>query len=124
MNYYQCSLDELRLEAQRRHLVSCGRHDQLSEALQKDDDRRGTVATTLITDQWSPYLTSDTNQKRTAEFGNTAPISLLVNESTHIRRAASDEFKMLTIHRNCVLVNEHILSHSPALLRIRSLLYN
>jgi hypothetical protein len=124
MNYYQCSIDELRLEAQRRQLVPSSTRDQLSEALQKDDECRGTDATTLTTEQPSPYVACNFSLSRTAEFGQTAPIGLLVNESAYKLGVADSGIEILMMHRNRVLVGKHFLSDSPAVLRIRPFLYH
>jgi hypothetical protein len=82
MNYYQCSIEDLHLEARRRGYNLGGTRDQLCEAMQKDDHARGAEATTVITQDLGPYMPRELNISRTAEFGQTAPAMLLVNEST------------------------------------------
>jgi hypothetical protein len=85
MNYYQCPIGELRREAQRRYLDWWDSSDEISEALQKHDERKEIEATTLTTkrpDCWELPFDYDISRTRTAEFGKTAPGSLLINEST------------------------------------------
>jgi hypothetical protein len=58
MDYYFCSAEELRLEISRRGYLPVGGQDELSEELKKDDETRGTDATTLKTldsAQFSPH---------------------------------------------------------------------
>jgi hypothetical protein len=81
MNYYQCSIEDLHLEARRRGYNPGGTRDQLCEALQKDDYVRGADTTTVMTQNLGPYMPRELNSSRTAEFGRTAPAMLLVNES-------------------------------------------
>ncbi|KAF2013563.1 hypothetical protein BU24DRAFT_464331 [Aaosphaeria arxii CBS 175.79] len=49
MDYYFCPADELRQELQRRGYAPHGGQDELSENLKKDDEARGTEATTIQT---------------------------------------------------------------------------
>lgn len=49
MDYYFCSAEELRHEIRRRGAFPVGGQDELSEELKKDDETRGTDATTLKT---------------------------------------------------------------------------
>lgn len=49
MDYYFCAPEELRSELSRRGYLAVGGQDELSEELRKDDDSRGTDATTIKT---------------------------------------------------------------------------
>jgi hypothetical protein len=80
MSYYRCSTEQLHLEAQRRGYVACGTRDQLGEALKRDDDERGTDATTVTTEKLGMFVPRDLNLSRTAEFGQTTPANFLVGE--------------------------------------------
>jgi hypothetical protein len=77
-NYYQCSLTEIHQEVQRRKHIREGYHDQLCESLGKDDDARGSDATTVSTHP-SPAC-SLRALTQTAKFGQTIEPNLLVNE--------------------------------------------
>lgn len=81
MSYYHCSTEQLRIEAQRRGFVVLGTRDQLSEALKRDDEERGSDATTVTTEKLGMFLPRDVNLSRTAEFGQTTPANFLVGES-------------------------------------------
>jgi hypothetical protein len=77
-NYYQCSLTEIHQEVQRRKHLREGYHDQLCESLGKDDDARGSDATTVSTHLSSACSLEALTQ--TSEFGQTTEPNLLVNE--------------------------------------------
>jgi hypothetical protein len=77
-NYYQCSLTEIHQEVQRRKHLREGHHDQLCESLGKDDDARGSDATTVST-HLSPTC-SLRALTQTSEFGQITEPNLLVNE--------------------------------------------
>jgi hypothetical protein len=121
MNYYHCSAGDLHREILRRGYDPLGTRDQLSEALLKDDRVRGTDATTVMTQNIGPYMPRELTTSRTAEFGLTAPAMLLVNESTQSRRSS---MQLLTMFRNHLLDDEHILPNPAALLRIWTLLHD
>ncbi|KAF2831097.1 hypothetical protein CC86DRAFT_134804 [Ophiobolus disseminans] len=80
MNYYRCSTEDLQLEAQRRGYASFGTRDQLGEALNRDDNDRGTGATTIKTERLGLFVPRELNMLHTAEFGETTPAMLLANE--------------------------------------------
>jgi hypothetical protein len=85
MDYYQCPIGDLRREAERRCIDWWDAGDELSEALQKHDERKGIDATTLTTDHWDGWeqeFDYNISCTRTAEFGSTPRGSLLMNEST------------------------------------------
>jgi hypothetical protein len=81
MDYYQCAVDDLHIEIRRRGCIPIGTKDQLSEALQEDDSRRGADATTISTRELETVMPRQIILSRTAEFGQTVPAGLLVNES-------------------------------------------
>jgi hypothetical protein len=81
MHYYRCSTEQLQLEAQRRGYATSGTRDQLGEALKKDDNDRGTDASTVKTQSLGNFAPRELNLSRTAEFGETTPAMMLVNES-------------------------------------------
>ncbi|KAH3909138.1 hypothetical protein HBH56_168660 [Parastagonospora nodorum] len=80
MIYYQCSTEALNLEIRRRGYIFIGCRDQLSEALQTDDNVRGSDATTVTTEVSGPFVPRELNSSRTAEFGKTAMVNSLVGE--------------------------------------------
>lgn len=81
MDYYQCLIEELRRELQRRGYGPYGSHDQLSESLQADDEVRGSEATTVTTGYFTAFVPRDINMVRTVEFGQAFPATQLVNQS-------------------------------------------
>jgi hypothetical protein len=81
MAYYGCSTEELYHELQRRGYAIKGSHDHLSEALDRDDRSRGTEATTIATAEMCLNVSRELDLLRTSEFGPTASVGLLVNES-------------------------------------------
>jgi hypothetical protein len=87
MHYYRCSTEQLQLEAQRRGYATSGTRDQLGEALKKDDNDRGTDASTVKTETLGNFAPRELNLSRTAEFGQTTPAMMLVNESMCASRA-------------------------------------
>jgi hypothetical protein len=125
MIYYRCSLDELHLEAQHRGYTTLGSPDQISEALEKDDNNRGTEATTVATRAMGLYVPRQHNLMRTSEFGQSVPARLLVDESKLCHSSAPRcRARILTMSRNCVLDDEHIFPDPPAIFRIRPLMYH
>lgn len=84
MDYYQCTIEDLRQELQRRKFSTYGSHDQLSEGLRIDNEERGCEATTVTTDRSAAFVLPEVNQKWT-EFGVSFPASQLVNQSAHTR---------------------------------------
>jgi hypothetical protein len=82
MNYYNCSIEGLRRELQRRGYEPHGSRDQLGESLQEDDERRGVEATTVTQEVLGPFVPRSLHLSRTSEFGKIASASSLVNEST------------------------------------------
>jgi hypothetical protein len=121
MNYCQCSIEELQFELRRRGYNFIGTRDQLGEALKKDDDARGSEATTVTTKVWGPFVPRDLNSSRTAEFGKTAVTSVLVDESMQGPRMIGE---LLTVYRSRLLDDEHILLDSSTLLRLRSIVHH
>jgi hypothetical protein len=89
MDYYNCSIEELHQELQRRNYTPFGSRDQLSEGLRADDDMRGSEATTVTTEHPAAFVPREVNLMRTAEFGQTVPAGQLVNQSAR----KSDEEK-------------------------------
>lgn len=87
MDYYQCPIEALRRELERRHLSTYGGHDLLSEQLRADDDAKGSEATTVMTESPSVYAPRKINLMRTAEFGKTVPATQLMNQSLCNRNA-------------------------------------
>lgn len=83
MDYYQCSIEALRQELQRRDYATYGSHDQLSEGLRADDEARGSEATTVRTQHFTVFVPREVNLRRTAEFGQTVPANQLINQSVH-----------------------------------------
>jgi hypothetical protein len=81
MEYYKCPMEDLYREIRRRG--GCMPHrngDELSEALEEDDKKRGSDATTVKTMGISQFIPRDINLARTAEFGESFVASQLVNE--------------------------------------------
>jgi hypothetical protein len=76
MNYYQCSTEDLSLETRRRGYIVAGNCDQLSEFLEKDDDSRGSEATTVATKAMDLHATGEIDLLNTGELAER-----LVNES-------------------------------------------
>ena len=85
MDYYSCRIEELHKEIRRRGYTPFGTNDQLSESLTKDDDARGTDATTVSTETTGNLVPRGPNIARTAEFRDSVPASFLANESTYVR---------------------------------------
>lgn len=83
MDYYQCPNEKLREEISRRGYTPIGSQDHLSEGLKKDDDSRGTDATTIETLFTSSALAAP-NRMREVEFGKTMHPELLVGERKSI----------------------------------------
>lgn len=81
MEYYQCAIEDLYFETQRRGYTRAATRDQLSETLKKDDDSRGAEATTVESRELGFFVPRQLNLSRTAEFGETVPAGKLVNES-------------------------------------------
>jgi hypothetical protein len=81
MNYYQCSTAELHLELRRRGYTVSGMRDQLCELLEKDDDNRGTDATTVATKEMVLHATGEHNLLHSRELGEAVLAERLVNES-------------------------------------------
>jgi len=79
MEYYRCLSVELTEEIRRRGFRPYGNQDQLSEALKRDDDNRGSEATTVMTVP-IPYVPSEVNLTRSVEFGASAHAHVLVGE--------------------------------------------
>lgn len=81
--YYECTLADLHREIMRRFvrmpLLHC---EEISEALKKDDEERGSNATTLETQREGSTFPQRTKHLHTAEFGVTVPAKQIVNEST------------------------------------------
>jgi hypothetical protein len=121
MHYYRCSTEQLQLEAQRRGYATSGTRDQLGEALKKDDNDRGTDASTVKTESLGNFAPRELNLSRTAEFGQTTPAMMLVNESMWGYIAP---YSRADRSRNRVLDDEHILSDPAAILRVRPLLHS
>jgi hypothetical protein len=91
MAYYGCSTEELYHELRRRGYAVNGSHDHLSEALDMDDRSRGTEATTVATIGICLSVPREVDLLRTSEFGPTAPVGLLVNESRSWHSAAPQD---------------------------------
>jgi len=87
MDYYFCSTDELRHEIARRGFLPVGSQDELSEELKKDDETRGTDATTLKTLD-SQHFTPQA-KLRIATWPGLVHPNLLVGESECNRLLAS-----------------------------------
>ena len=85
MEYYRCPLEDLIREARRRGYTRLGTSDQLSEGLERDEEARGSLATTVDTVAQSLFKPRQLNLLPTAEFGKTVLASHLVNESKHTR---------------------------------------
>lgn len=84
MEYYECPVEQLRREVLRRSLrLPLLPHDELSEALKHDDERRGSEATTLVTRKGDAFVPSQANLAHTSEFGTTVPATQLVGQSTY-----------------------------------------
>ena len=81
MDYYQCPIEDLRLELQRRDFLTYGNHDQFSESLRSNDEERGCEVTMVTTKYPTAFVPRQINLKRTVEFGQTAPTTHLVNQS-------------------------------------------
>lgn len=81
MDYYQCSIEALRRELERRHFTTHGSHDLLSEQLRADDDAKGSEATTVATEHPSAYVPRAINLMRTVEFGETIAATQLMDQS-------------------------------------------
>jgi hypothetical protein len=79
MNYYRCPQADLTREIQRRGFFACGDQDRLSEDLKKDDDARGSEATTVTTSP-KQFVPTELNLRRTAEFGATEHAHVLIGE--------------------------------------------
>jgi hypothetical protein len=79
MSYYRCSQADLTSEIQRRGFQPCGDQDRLSEDLKKDDDARGSEATTVSTIR-KQFVPPKLGLARTAEFGATEHAHVLVGE--------------------------------------------
>ena len=121
MEYYSCTNTELTKEICRRGCLPYGDHDQLSEALKKDDDARASEATTVATIP-RPFVPSEVHLMRSAEFGTTAHANVLIGEgecTCNLRVTSSNEHL-----RNRALDYEHILSDTTTLLQIKTLLYH
>ncbi|KAF1937842.1 hypothetical protein EJ02DRAFT_426277 [Clathrospora elynae] len=80
MDYYKCSIEDLHRETRRRGRSLLGTIDQLSESLKRDDDARGSDATTVASLELGPFVPREIHLSRTAEFGETVPAGRLVNE--------------------------------------------
>jgi hypothetical protein len=81
MEYYKCPIEDLYREIRRRGgYIPHGNGDELSEALEEDDKRRDSDATTVKTIGISQFVPRDVNLARTAEFGESFVASRLVNE--------------------------------------------
>lgn len=84
MEYYKCSFEDLRREANRRKLqLPLIPQDELSEALASDDERRGSEATTVETKIQGGFVPQNVHLGHTAEFGATVLANQLVDESTY-----------------------------------------
>jgi hypothetical protein len=80
MDYHKCPLQDSYAETRRRGLLSLLRsRDQLNEGLMRDDDDRGSNATTICTMDRSILLP---RVAKLAQAGNSIVASHLVNEST------------------------------------------
>ncbi|KAF1975122.1 hypothetical protein BU23DRAFT_552545 [Bimuria novae-zelandiae CBS 107.79] len=79
MDYYRCPKTELHQELCRRGLRASGDQDIAAERLSKDDEDRGSEATTVSAITWP--LASPSPWKINPEFGTTTPVGMLVNES-------------------------------------------
>ncbi|KAL6702954.1 hypothetical protein ACN47E_000796 [Coniothyrium glycines] len=80
MDYYQCCTADLQQEVGRRGYTLSGSSDQLSESLKKDDEARGSLATTVVTDNESQFVPREVNLARSAEYGTGVPAGVLVGE--------------------------------------------
>jgi hypothetical protein len=82
MDYYQCPIQDLVSELQRRRfpMLSTSK-DELIERLMEDDDNRGSDATTILTTEQNAFVPPSVKMAHTAEFGNTTVANQLVNES-------------------------------------------
>jgi hypothetical protein len=85
MEYYRCPIEDLIQEARRRGYTRFGNSDQLSEGLQRDEEARGSDATTVGTVAQSAFVPRGLNLSHTAEFGKTVLASHLVDESGYRR---------------------------------------
>jgi hypothetical protein len=85
MEYYKCPIEDLIREARRRGYTRFGTSDEISEVLQRDEEARGSDATTVGTLVQSSYGPRELNLAHTAEFGKSVLASQLVNESRHMR---------------------------------------
>jgi hypothetical protein len=116
MAYYGCSTEELYHELQRHGYAVNESRDHLSEALDWDDRSRGTEATTVATIGICLSVPRDLDLLRTSEFGPTAPVGLLVNESRSWPSVAPQDWVcVLTKFRNRLLDDEHVLPDLTAL---------
>ncbi|KAJ4992078.1 hypothetical protein SVAN01_02399 [Stagonosporopsis vannaccii] len=80
MNYYQCSIEALRRELQRRVQATHGSHDQLSERLQSDDEQRGSEATTVTTETVSAITPRVVISLRARGYGQPFAAAQLVGQ--------------------------------------------
>jgi hypothetical protein len=79
MDYYFCSPEDLRQEISRRGYFPVGGQDELSEELKKDDENRGTDATTIKTTDCAQFTPKQKLQRLHQAPGSVHP-SLLVGE--------------------------------------------
>jgi hypothetical protein len=93
MEYYKCPIEDLIREARRRGSTKSGTSDQLSEALQRDEEARGSDATTVGTVVQSAFVPRELNLSHTAEFGKTVLASHLVDESVYRQGGSTRYFE-------------------------------
>lgn len=84
MDYYRCPYEALTEELQRRGYDVTGSKDQLSEMLKRDDEARGSAATTVRTDAIGHFLPNYRHPKH--DLWKSVPAGALLGKSAEANK--------------------------------------